>query len=55
MSSQTEETFIPPDLNFKFNNFDPPTEASVNLFKDTVFFASYEELYSEIDKVNKIS
>ena len=55
MSSQTEEPYVAPVLNFKFSNFDPPSEASVNLFSQNVFFGSYEGLYNEIDKVNKAS
>lgn len=36
-------------------NFNPPKEFKVNLFKDTAYFSSYEILYSEIDKVNKLA
>jgi hypothetical protein len=36
-------------------NFNPPNDFKVNLFKDTAFFSSYEVLYSEIDKVNKLA
>ena len=55
MSSRAEEPYEAPVLNFKFSNFDPPSEASVNLFSQNVFFGSYEGLYNEIDKVNKAS
>jgi hypothetical protein len=55
MSSRAEEPYEAPVLNFKFANFDPPSEASVNLFSQNVFFGSYEGLYNEIDKVNKAS
>jgi threonine dehydrogenase-like Zn-dependent dehydrogenase len=36
-------------------NFDPPSDFKVNLFKDTSYFNSYEILYSEIYKVNKLA
>lgn len=36
-------------------NFNPPSEFKVNLFKDTAYFNSYEILYSEIVKVNKVA
>ena len=36
-------------------NFNPPSEFKVNLFKDTTYFNSYEILYSEIVKVNKLA
>lgn len=42
-------------LNVKMRNFNPPSDFKVNLFKDTAYLSSYEVLYSEIDKVNKLA
>lgn len=33
-------------------NFDPPSSNRVNLFKEYKYFNSYEEVYSEIIKIN---
>jgi hypothetical protein len=35
--------------------FNPPNSFKVNLFKNAAFFNSYETLYSEIMKVNKLA
>ncbi len=45
----------PPSINYKLKHFNPPKDFKVNLFKNTSYFSSYEVLYSEIDKVNKIT
>lgn len=42
-------------LDVKMKNFTPPNDFKVNLFKDTSYFNSYEILYSEIVKVNKLA
>lgn len=42
-------------LNIKMKNFNPTNNFKPNLFKDTAYFGSYEILYSEIDKVNKVA
>lgn len=39
-------------LDIKMQHFNPPKEFKVNLFKDNIYFNSYQELYSEIEKVN---
>lgn len=42
-------------LDVKLKNFDPPKDFKVNLFEETAYFSSYEVLYSEIVKVNKLA
>ena len=43
------------DLNVKMKNFNPPSDAKVNLFKERTYFNSYETLYSELVKINKLA
>jgi hypothetical protein len=38
---------------FKLQNFKPPENKKVNLFKNVKFFKDYEEVYGEIIQVNE--